>query len=636
MPLNDLNKELYNYNSKIIPTRTHEKSQFGFDKAVLEQPSPFDEQQEWNKPQKGFSPKQKKILWAVISVTLIIIFAVGGYFALKWWQKNAFHQDRVLIYFEGPKEVDSTHLTKYIIHYKNDNRVTLKGAEITLVYSGNFEPIDNVNLKYLSPNSSKIFVGDIKPKSEETVELSGIFYAPKDFPVNLHASLNFVPSNSEKSLSVENQIGINITAAPVLLSITAPKETIGGYDMEYLIDYKNLDIKRMNNMQIRVDFPQGFRFSNAQPIASENNSYWYIGNLEPQQGGKITIRGQLRGSSDDQKSITVSIGHVGSDGNFVFFDKQEYTTNMVSPVLSINQTLNDKNSDVINYGETLSFVINYKNNGATGLRDAIIRAQIEGKILDFSKLKVEKGSFDGKTGIITWKASDVPALQNIDSQVSGSVYFSVPVKSMIPVEKNTDKNFTVSSVATIDSPDIPVPNNSKKIIGSDKLELKLASKVIFNVRGYYNDSKIKNSGPMPMKVGSSTTFTLHWLIDNISNDISDAKVVSSLPSGISWTGKIYPENENIAYNERTNQITWNPGDIAAGTGVLTPQREVMFQVRVTPQSNQAGEPIVLLNESVFSATDDFTNQNITLNKENKDTQLYEDPVVGYAKGKVAK
>jgi hypothetical protein len=202
MPLDDLNKELYNYNSKIVPTHTHERSEYDPDKAVPSQPSPFDEEQSWNRPQKGLSPKQKKILLIVGPIVSAIILIIAGYFFYGWWQKNAFHQDRVSISFEGPKEVDSTQDTKYIIHYKNDNRATLKNAEIQLSYSENFQPTDNVNLKYLSPGSSKIFIGDIKSKSEGSVELVGSFYAPKDSPVYIYASLNFVPSNGTENVSV--------------------------------------------------------------------------------------------------------------------------------------------------------------------------------------------------------------------------------------------------------------------------------------------------------------------------------------------------------------------------------------------------------------------------------------------------
>jgi len=71
----------------------------------------------------------------------------------------------------------------------------------------------------------------------------------------------------------------------------------------------------------------------------------------------------------------------------VVFNKQEQDTGMVSPILTITQSLDNKDSNIINTGETLSYTISYKNTGSTGLRDAIVYAQIKGKILDFSKNK---------------------------------------------------------------------------------------------------------------------------------------------------------------------------------------------------------------------------------------------------------
>ncbi|HOW60828.1 MAG TPA: hypothetical protein P5548_03585 [Candidatus Moranbacteria bacterium] len=636
MSLNDLNKELYKYDSNVVPERIQERNEYNPNKSLPEQPSPFDEQQNWSRPKKGLSPEQKKMILIISSVILLFIISLAGYFTYNWWKKSAFNQDRVSVYIDGPREVDSTAPTKYTIHYKNDNRIALKNVEIKLTYTENFQPSsDNVNVKYLSLGSSLINIGTIEPKNEGTVDFKGNFYAPKDFPANMHASLIFTPANSSESLSTESEISVRIAGSPISINIMAPQEIVSGNEVEYVIEYKNNDIKNISDLQIRVDFPQGFEFNDAQPNPSEKNAYWYILSLEAGQSGKIIIHGQLEGKSGDQETISVSLGHIGEDGNFSIFDKQEYKTNIISPILTINQSLYKKDSNFIYAGEKLSYVIQYVNTGSVGLRDAIITAQIKGNILDFSKIKVDRGSYSEQTGLITWKASEIPELKNISPQASGSVGFSIPVKIMIPVEKESDKNFIVSSVAKIDSPDIPVTNNANKIIGSDVLKLKLSSKVLFNVQGFYNDSKISNTGPMPIKVGSPTTFSLHWLVDNISNDISNTKIISSLPSGVRWTGKVYPEGEKISYNERTNEVIWDAGDINAATGVLKPKREVAFQVEITPQLNQFGQFITLLNESVLSATDSFTGQNINIKKEKKNTQLSEDPKVGYA-GKVIK
>jgi hypothetical protein len=634
MSLKDLNEKLYDPDSKIAQTHSHEVS--GYDPSVsVAKPSPFDAEQKWNQSPKGISPKKKKILIALALILGVVALAIAGFFAYKWWLKNAFHQDRVEISFEGPGEADSTQVAKYKIKYKNNNRITLKNAQILLTYSENFQPIDNINLKFLSPSSSRIFIGDIKPMSEGSVEFKGIFYAPKDFPVYLYGAIHFIPSNGSDELSIKNQIGVNITAAPVVLDVMAPQQVIDGYDVEYVIDYRNLDTKRMSDTRVKVELPEGFRMDSAQPMPSENDSEWYIGNIEPNQGGKISIRGQLNGSENEKKSIVVSLGHIGNDKIFVVFNKQEKITEIVLPILTIKQSLENKEDNIVNAGDVLRYLITYENTGSIGLRDAIVSAQITGKILDFSKINVDKGSYDGKTNTITWKSSDVPSLAVIDSQKQGTLQFSIPVKTIIPIENNLDKNFTVTSVAKIDSPDIPISNNANKVIGSNKLELRLASKVIFDTKGYYKNTKIKNSGPLPIKVGSETTFSMHWSVINVSNNLSDVRVVSSLPSGVRWTGKIYPENEKISYNERTNQVIWEIGNIGAGTGILSSPRAIEFQVGVTPQINQVDQSLALLNQALFTAKDIFVNKNITLQTNAKDTQLYEDPSVGYVNGKVS-
>jgi hypothetical protein len=163
----------------------------------------------------------------------------------------------------------------------------------------------------------------------------------------------------------------------------------------------------------------------------------------------------------------------------------------------------------------------------------------------------------------------------------------------------------------------------------------LASKVLFDTRGFYNDSKLKNAGPIPLQIGKETTFTLHWSITNVSNDLAGAKVIASLPTGVRWVGSVYPTDASLAYNPRTNQLVWDAGNVDAGAGVLSPVKEVLFQVGVTPQVNQLGQSLVLLNKSIFSATDNFINKDITLSADQKDTQLLEDPAVGFNNGKVA-
>lgn len=635
MPLDELKKDLYNPSGEITSSHMHEKSPYDPVYSSGQIGSPFDEKMEWERSRREMNPFQKRVLKISIAVLVVVVLVVGGFVFSAWWQKNAFHQDRVSISFEGPRDADSTQIVKYIVHYKNDNLIKLNNAEMQLSYSENFQPTDNVNLKYLNSTNSRIFIGDIPAKSEGEVEIKGIFYAPKDFPVYLHGSIKFVPSNGKTQFAMDAQTSVNITTSPVILNVSAPTQAVDGDNVEYVIDYKNLDIRRLSGVEILVEFPDSFQMNESQPQPSQDRSHWMIGDLDPNQGGKIQIKGVLRGNNKEVKRIAVSLGRLGDDQQLAVYNKRETSTSMTSPILSVTQELDgSQGNKVINAGDVLKYTVTYRNNGEIGLRNAIVTAEIQGKILDFSKVSVEKGFFDGGKNIITWKASDIPALANINPNESGQFHFSVPVKTIIPMASKNDKNFTVVTTAKIDSPDIPTPINSNKIIGSSILELKLVSKVILTTKGYFNDAKIKNSGPIPIQVDKETLFAMHWSLINISNDLSDAKVVSSLPSGVRWTGVVYPEKEYVTYDDRTNQLIWSIGNLPAGTGTILPAREMEFQIGITPQINQVGNLLKLLNSSTFTASDVFAGKVISIGSDSKDTQLTEDPAVGNEGGKV--
>jgi hypothetical protein len=440
----------------------------------------------------------------------------------------------------------------------------------------------------------------------------------------LHASLHYTPTKGTSELVSKAQIGVSITSAPVTVELLGPENIVSGDLMEYIIDYKNQDNRPLQDAQIKITYPEGFEFASSEPFPSENKNVWYIGTVEPNVGGKIRIKGKMNGTEGQIKNTKVMIGHAGSSGDFAVYNQRERKTKIVAPALVIAQDVAGNPNKIVHAGETISYIIAYKNNSDLTLRDAIVTVSINGSVLDFSRLVLEKGSFDEKNGIITWKSSDAPGLGSIPPKGQGSIGFSIGVKSNIPINSPADKNLIISSSAKIDSPDIPTPIGANKVIGSNQLDLMLGTKVIFEQLGYFNDTQLPNTGPIPMEVGKETSFTLHWSITNVSNDISGGTVTSTLPSGVKWLGKIFPSNEKISYNERSNQLSWDTGPIAAATGILTPKKEVAFQISVIPQINEAGKKITLINETSFSTKDLFTGENINFSLKAKDTLLSED------------
>jgi hypothetical protein len=609
MSLDDLNRRLYEKNPD-MSDRKHEASQYDPTQNLAGKTQEFQQEKKWEPTFNGEDSFRKKAIKIGALVVFGLIIITGLIVGIIKYKQSAFNESKVIVSVKGADSVDSTDLISYKIAYNNDNRVDLNNAEILLGYSENFQLEENPNLKIENQTNSKIILGTIKAHSGGEVEIHGKFYGPKDYIVYLNATLNYIPSNFNSTFQSTNKLGVNVRTSPIALEVAAPLEAANGNSLEYVINYQNNSSRSFNNVSLKNEYPEKFDFISANPKATDGNNVWYVGTISPNQTGKITILGNINGLKDEEKTLKASLGFPGSDGQFIAYSQKEAHTKITSSPLFISQTVNGQNNTNVNAGQFLSYKIIYANNGEVGLRNAIITMEINSPVLDFSKLKLKSGAYDAEKKTITWRASDVPELAVLNPGQRGEIDFEIPVYEIIPVNNESEKNFTLVSTAKIDSPDVPTPLGSNKIISSNKIELKLNSKIILEREVFYNDKDIANTGPIPPIVGQATTYTVRWKVANVSNDVSDIAVVSSMPSGVRWTNKFYPDNEQLTFNERSNQIVWNIGKIKNSVGVLSPKKEVAFQVSVLPQTNQVGQALVLLNPAVLTGKDLFTNQDI--------------------------
>jgi len=627
MSLDDLEKKLYDPDSG-IEKRTHEESPFNPLQSSGADLETFKKEKQWQKSENTFGVKMKKI-FKIGAIALGVIFLIAAFIVgFTKYRQSAFKEGNVSVKVEGPANTSGSEEKEYKITLINGNRVGLNNAQLQIKNSENFKPKEGQNLTIDNPSSSRIAIGTIKGNSSKEIKIKGIFLAARDTVVYLNAILEYTPSDLSIKYQAKGQLGVNVGSSPLSLEVQAPLEIVSGNKIEYVIDYRNSSAEYFEGIRIKVDYPDGFSFISANVAPSEGNNIWYLGSLKPNQDGKIVISGNLNGSGDEGKMVVVYLGYFGEGTNFIVYNQKEKSTKIVSTILSIRQSLDNKADLNINPGEKLKYIIEYKNNGDIALRDAIVTEEIDSKILDFSKLEMEKGSYDSSRKMITWRAAEIPGLSNLAPGEGGRISFSVPVLDRIPVENSNDKDFTASSTAKIDSPSLPETIGSNKIIASNNMNLKLNSRVVLDLKGYYKDSVIENYGPMPPKVGQETTFAIHWKIINVSNDIANVKVSASLPSGVKWMGKFSPGNEAISFNERSNQIEWEIGNLKNGVGIIEPAKEIIFQISVTPQVNQIGESLMLLNPSILTAKDLFTGSAIQAEVKEKNNQLPEDPSVG--------
>jgi uncharacterized repeat protein (TIGR01451 family) len=549
-------------------------------------------------------------------------------------RNSAFNENRVIISIDGPAKVESGKLLTYEIVYNNNNRGTLKNAVLRINHPIDFKPEESPQYKEESPTVSLVELGDLKGHATGKIVFGGRVYAPKGTLMYLKNNLTYTPNNFNSQFSANSQLGINVISTPVSLEVMGPQNLSNGDALDYHITYRNNGENDFENIRIKVDFQDGFIFSKSSIPPAEGNNAWYIGHLSAGEEGKIIISGKLQGQENSIKKFVAHIGTINQD-QFVSYNEEQISTRIVASPLSIAQAVNGVDDFIANAGDNLNFEIRYKNNGEIGLKNVIIKETIDSPILDYGTLTMDGGSLDMDNKTIEWKAVDYPELANLAAGQAGSVKFSIKVKDIIPVQNINDKNFVISSIVKIDSPDIVTPIEMNKIIAGNKIDIKLKSKLILAATGFYTDSLIANTGSIPPIVGQETSYTMHLKIGNVSNDITDAKVDIVLPAGVVATGKIYPADAKLEYNERTNAMIWNVGNMQVGEGVLTPLREIAFQVKIKPAPNQVGQMVELMKSTIFSAKDSFTSQALIASAEKKTTMLKEDPTISQLGWKVS-
>ena len=632
MPINDLKEKIYSPKSE-IQNRTKDVSNLDPRQKNYQNLKATDSlgaKKGWQKGGEVLQTQKKILFKVVIAVIILLVIAGIAYAAYVYW-KGRFKKENVILRFNLPENIETGQEFKFNFIYHNNNRASLKSCALKVVYPENFELTESEQQPTDATDDFIIFNSEeIKANENGTLNFKGRVTDKENELSYLNAILECVNDSGAKEIISTTQEGLNVASARISLQLEATRQASSGDVVEYLLKITNTTKENLNGIEARLEYPSEFNFvsSTIAPSNAENNVFKFA-TIQPKETVEIKIAGNLSGSSAEKKRLIAKVGT--SEGQaFNVLAQEEAQTEMVSSPLTITQTL-VPDAESVDPGEKLNFTISYQNNSDLPLRDVIITAQLEGRVLEYSEIIVDnEGNFDLNTKQITWRAAELPELAVLAPHASGEVKFKIPVSEHLPSEKAEDKNFTVASFAQIDSPDVPTPFASNKVISSAKRTVKVSSKVVFDTTVLFNDNLIPNTGSLPPKVGEKTTYTVHFKIANINNDLKDATVRATLPDYVSWEKVTSPsQTTEISYNERTHEIIWKPNNVPAFSGTTSPLKEIAFQIGLEPRKDHVGKELILINNISFTATDTFTNKNYQLTDDQISTVLKDDISVGY-------
>jgi hypothetical protein len=605
MSLREIQKDLQKRESEVIK-REHDTTEYDVWRSQ-EKSSVESEVSNWQKIKDHMqNTRVRGIVYggiALLALTVILLSVVS----FVYYQKGFFSQDRVILSMEAPDAIDSNKLTEIAFVYNNNNRADISDVEIAVQFGNYFVPSgDQDGFTRVSDSQGVIRIGSLRGHEKGRFVLAGYFVGPKGSVNTVFGTLRYIPEETNTRYETNARVATTMLSSPVSIDVESPLEIVNGNLMNIVFKIKNTSDSDLSKLKFVVDMPETFSLYNASPLPNYANT-WLIDSITARAEMTIVVRGGISAAVGTNQSFHARVLAQEEGDNTVEYANIAYAPHMIRSPITVQQKI--ENSDGVVYaGDRLTYIVTFANDSDIPLRDAIVTVNLDSAVLDYADLDLlNDGDYDQANRRIVWKASDVPALKILGPKATGEVRFTVPVLRDLPVKSEKDFHFSTSSIASIDSEDIPSELRENKTVLSNILTIPVGAKMI------YEPAIAFASGSKQLKVGEKTVYTVTLRVDSINNDVDDVKVYIPLPTHMKYESA--GRDNGMEYNERTNEITWNIGKVAHGTGITSDPLTSSFDVSIVPSVDQIEKVPVIIRDQKLTGFDVFAQRDVEVKKE---------------------
>ncbi len=534
-------------------------------------------------------------------IFLIVLFLGVGLTGLWYYQKNDYSKEILKIEILGPEYAQAGEEIEYLVRYKNNGDILLEDPELIFEYPKYSLLQNGEELRWTKK------VEDIYPGEEKSVKFKSRLLGKENEIVVAQAWLSYQPKNLKARYESKTTFSTQIKFVPLTFEFDLASKIETGQELQFSLNYfSNFDCE-LSDLRIKIIYPDGFLFKDSSPQSLEKTE-WEIVSLFQASGGRIKISGEVEGETGEQKVFRGELG-IYKEGEFIVLKEAAQSIQIIEPAIYISQIVNNSPDYIANPGDLLHYEIFFKNIGKKSFHKKFLLVRLEGETFDLETLRSDKGETGPGDNSIIFDWKNVPKLSFLDAGEEGKVEFWIKVR-----EEDFDQ-------------EIKNPALRDKILISEaekEFEIKVNSKLVILQKVYFQEEFFGNSGPLPPKVGETTTYTILWQVKNYWNDLNNVKVKAVLPDNIRPTGRIFPEDAKFTFDPVSREAIWNIGDVTAYQGIGKVPLTLGFQIALTPDFNQKGETAVLVKEAEVIGQDEFTQDILSSKASEVDTTLPDD------------
>jgi len=560
---------------------------------------------------------------------IIVIFVLGGaaYGAYNYVSsKIGADKQPISLSFSADREIMAGEEFYYLLDYKNEDKVAINNIEIKVKYPDNFIFLESDPAANRGNDVWEISA--LAPHRSNTIKIKGRLVGPAGVSEIILADMTYQPANFSSEFKKSAALETRINDLGLSFSFVNSSSVLVNEDSEIIIKFKVKDQNYLDNFRVSLEAPEEVAVINeaeaansasTTPLIKIENGTWLISGLGKNENElKIKFKVKEKKQPDVNLKLKFELPWQAEDQpiKYYLFYEKDLLYEVIKSDLNINIIINGSPVDQgIDFGQTLNYSINYANKGETAMEDVIIMAVLESDFLDWATLTDKNnGKVSGNT--ISWSKQEILGLKEINAGAEGVIDFSLKLKApaMIDLSKSYQvKSYVKYSVSGQSAGD---ENQSNSIVNKINSDLNLVEQL-----RYFNDDNLAvGFGPLPPKVGETTSLKVYWTINNNLHELNDLKISLTLPANVSWGGKNRSSIGEVDYDAAANQVVWQIGRLP----ITVYKADAEFNLNLTPTEADRNKVMLILPGTKITAVDGETNMPINKTLKDKTSKLEDD------------
>jgi len=572
---------------------------------------------------------------------ILALLALAAYFAYFYWFGNTGDISNLDFKINAPDKILAGEEFSYQITYHNPTRYKLSKVYLEMQYPDNFI----FTTGSIAPTSGNYGweLPEMAPGANATLTITGKLIAQPDSVNVVFGHLSYLPGTFTSQFKKDASASTVISGLGFNVDLNYSNTAFLNQENDLTLIFSNIQNNYLGDFNLGFTLPAetnaavttasstgetiappvlipGATSTKIAVIKSGGTSWQVSGLNQGMDRQEIPLSYIIKQKSNNSE-IKVRLEKKLENGEAYIFWEKTITPELVSSDLNLTMILNgSKNDGALNFGQTLNYSLTYSNRGASSYQDVVIMAALSGDFLDWNSLQdSNKGTVQNNT--IIWTKNEIPALSEIKPGANGGIDFSLNLLSFR--DGDLGKNMSIVSYGQYSI-------NNKTIKGQDNKSNAVTSKINSDLSlseqiRYFNEDNLPvGSGPLPPKVGTKTSFKVYWTVRNNLHELTDARVIFSLPSYVTWENGNTTNVGNLYFDEASRQVIWEIGRLPLSVY----RADAEFNISITPTDADRNKILVLSPGSTVSAMDTDTKDTIIKKIGSKTTRLEDDDIAG--------